>query len=73
MEIRDRITELRRVPASELQDNPKNWRSGFCVLTFDDYLLLPPELVMVRDFREGEVMFRGEIVKVSLPDPVSIH
>ena len=55
------------------EDNPKNWRSGFCVLTFDDYLLLPPELVMVRDFREGEVMFRGEIVRVSLPDPVSIH
>tara|TARA_R100000306_G_C4374819_1_gene141499 strand:- start:676 stop:1359 length:684 start_codon:yes stop_codon:yes gene_type:complete len=24
--FRDRITELRRVPASELQGNPKNWR-----------------------------------------------
>lgn len=27
MEIRDRITELRRVPASELRANPKNWRA----------------------------------------------
>jgi ParB-like chromosome segregation protein Spo0J len=27
MLIRDRIKELRRVPASELQPNPKNWRT----------------------------------------------
>src|SRR6516162_4007244 len=27
MRIRDRIKELRRVPASELLPNPKNWRS----------------------------------------------
>jgi len=26
MEIRDRITEFRRVPASELRPNPRNWR-----------------------------------------------
>ena len=26
MEIRDRVKELRRVPASELRANPKNWR-----------------------------------------------
>jgi ParB-like chromosome segregation protein Spo0J len=26
MQIRDRIKELRRVPASELKPNPKNWR-----------------------------------------------
>ncbi len=26
MKIRDRIKELRRVPTSELQSNPKNWR-----------------------------------------------
>lgn len=26
MPIRDRIKELRRVPASELQAHPKNWR-----------------------------------------------
>jgi hypothetical protein len=27
MKIRDRIRELRRVPARELQPNPKNWRT----------------------------------------------
>ncbi len=27
MEIRDRIRELRRVPASQLKTNPKNWRT----------------------------------------------
>jgi hypothetical protein len=27
MKIRDRIKEFRRVPASELQPNPKNWRT----------------------------------------------
>src|SRR5579872_2747678 len=27
MKIRDRIKELRRVPASQLQPNPKNWRT----------------------------------------------
>lgn len=27
MHIRDRIRELRRVPAGELQPNPRNWRS----------------------------------------------
>jgi hypothetical protein len=47
------------------QDNPRNWRSGFAVLTFVDYDLMPPELVMVRN--KGEVLFRGEIIKVGLP------
>jgi len=27
VKIRDRIKELRRVPARELRPNPKNWRS----------------------------------------------
>jgi len=27
VQIRDRIKELRRVPASELLPNPKNWRT----------------------------------------------
>ena len=27
MNIRDRVKELRRVPASQLQPNPKNWRT----------------------------------------------
>jgi hypothetical protein len=44
------------------EDNPKNWRSGFAVLTFKDGELLDPELVRVRD--ENSVVFRGEIIKV---------
>jgi predicted phosphodiesterase len=46
------------------EDNPKDWRSGFAVLTFHDGKLLPPELVQVWDEEEGEVTFRGKIYKV---------
>ena len=45
------------------EDNPKNWRSGFVVLTIADGKLLPPELVQVWDEDEGEVTFRGAIIK----------
>ena len=38
------------------QGRPKNWRSGFAVLTFKDGLLLPPELVEVV---RGKAYFRG--------------
>lgn len=44
------------------EDGPKNWRSGFCVLTFRDGVLLWPELVTVHS--EDQVQFRGELVKV---------
>lgn len=44
------------------EDSPRNWRSGFCVLTFIDGKLLAPELVSVWD--EGVVQFRGELVEV---------
>jgi hypothetical protein len=42
------------------EDNPKNWRSGFVILTFRDSALLWPEIVHV--IAEGEVEFRGEII-----------
>ena len=42
-----------------LEDNPRNWRAGFCVLTFHNGCLLPPELVTVMD--ETHVYFRGEL------------
>lgn len=41
-----------------LEDGPRNWRSGFVVLTFRDGRLMWPELVAVVD--EGRVEFRGE-------------
>lgn len=44
------------------EDNPRNHRSGFCVLTFRKGELLQPELVLVWD--ESHVQFRGELIKV---------
>ncbi|MDQ3014188.1 MAG: metallophosphoesterase [Acidobacteriota bacterium] len=44
------------------EDSPKNWRSGFCVLTFKAGELLLPELVLVWD--EKTVQFRGELINV---------
>ena len=41
------------------EDNPKNWRSGFAVLNFIDYQLMPPELVQVID---DKFYFRGELI-----------
>lgn len=43
---------------------PLNWRSGFCVLTFKDGKLLPPELVTVWDHKPNTVTFRGEVISV---------
>ena len=48
--------------ADYTEDGPKDWRSGFAVLTWDRGKLLMPELVQV--FGEDEVVFRGKIVKV---------
>jgi hypothetical protein len=44
------------------RDNPKNWRSGFCVLTFNKGELLQPELVLKHS--DETVQFRGEIIKI---------
>ncbi len=47
-----------------LEDNPRNWREGFAVLTFADGELLPPELVLRCEHKENAVVFRGEIIEV---------
>lgn len=44
------------------EDAPKNWRSGFVVLTIRDGLLLWPEVCHV--IGPGKVEFRGEIISV---------
>lgn len=44
------------------EDNPKNHRSGFAVLTFFDGELLQPELVLVWD--DNHVQFRGKLHRV---------
>jgi hypothetical protein len=46
------------------EDNPKNHRSGFAVLTFYNGKLLPPELCEVLDEEEGIIYFRGNVFKV---------
>ena len=46
------------------EDNPKNWRQGFCMLTFKDGQLLPPELITVCEWDQNAVTFRGEIIGV---------
>lgn len=46
------------------EDNPKNWRSGFAVLTFRDGKLMPPELVEVISEDDGLVFFRGNVIEV---------
>jgi len=46
------------------EDNAKNHRSGFAVLTFYKGKLLPPELCEVLDEEEGLIYFRGNVFKV---------
>jgi len=43
------------------EDSPRDWRSGFCVLTFKDGKLMNPELVTRWD--EERVQFRGWVGK----------
>lgn len=45
-------------------DRPKNWRSGFGVLTYRDGRLMHPELVLVVDEAKGLVEYRTEVIKV---------
>jgi hypothetical protein len=44
------------------ENNPRNHRSGFVMLTFKEGELLWPELISVK--REGAVDFRGELIEV---------
>lgn len=45
-----------------LEDNSRDWRSSYCVLTFRNRSLLMPELVLVWD--QNHVQFRGELIEV---------
>lgn len=46
------------------EDSAKNWRSGFAVLTYDEGILLPPELCQVLDEAKGKCYFRGSVFYV---------
>lgn len=47
-----------------MQDNPRNWRNGFAVLTYESGQLMPPELVLSHPLKDDCVIFRGETIKV---------
>lgn len=47
-----------------MEDNPRNWRSGFAILTFHKGRLLWPEVVHVIDEHKGLVEFRGKVYSV---------
>lgn len=44
------------------EDNPLNWRSGFCVLNFRNSVLLQPQLALVHD--EKHLDFCGELISI---------
>jgi predicted phosphodiesterase len=46
------------------EDNPKNHRSGFAVLTFYKGKLMPPELCEVISENDGLAYFRGKVIEV---------
>lgn len=46
------------------EDNPKNHRSGFAVLTFHNGKLMPPDLCEVIDEENGVCYFRGQVFTV---------
>lgn len=45
-----------------MEDNPRNWRSGFAVFRFEQGILMPPDLVTVLE--PGAVYFRGQSIAV---------
>ena len=47
-----------------MEDNPRDHRSGFAMLTYENGHLLPPELIQVWDEKAGQVTFRGKILNV---------
>ena len=47
-----------------LEDSPRNWVSGFVILTFVGGKLLWPEVVQVIDEKKGVVSFRGKLYTV---------
>lgn len=49
-----------------IEDNPRNWRSGFVVLSFVNGELMWPEVVAAVD--ETHVQFRGELLEIPMSD-----
>jgi hypothetical protein len=74
MQIRDRITELRRVPAAELIPNPKNWRvhpteqqaALASILTEVGYA----DALLARETPEGLMLVDGHLRAETTPDAI---
>jgi len=47
-----------------MEDNARNWRSGFVVLTFYKGKLIWPDVVHVEDEKKGLVSFQGKVYEV---------
>ena len=45
-----------------MEDNPRNWRSAFCLLTIENGELHPPEIVYI--LGENKAAFRGQYFKL---------
>ena len=74
MKIRDRIKELRRVNASELMPNPKNWRTHpvgqqdalKSVLSQIGYA----DAVIARETKDGLMLIDGHLRAETTPDSI---
>jgi hypothetical protein len=47
-----------------IEDNVRDWREAFCVLSFHDGNLMPPELVLRSESDPDCIIFRGELIQV---------
>jgi hypothetical protein len=72
MTMRDRVKELRRVPASELRANPKNWRTHPPAQQEGLRIMLErigyADAVIARDTDEGLVLIDGHLRVSTTPD-----
>ena len=74
MDVRDRIKELRRVPAAELIPNPKNWRvhpteqqaALTAILTEVGYA----DALLARETPEGLMLVDGHLRAETTPDAI---
>lgn len=56
------LADIHHKAFSYTEDNPRDWRAGFAVVSIREGRLLRPELVSVID--KNTVEFRGELIKV---------
>src|SRR6516165_4641440 len=71
MHIRDRIKDLRRVPASQLKPNPKNWRTHPAALRGILAEVGYADALLARETPEGDLLLiDGHLRAETTPDAV---